>query len=150
MKMSSLQNTIFDMEKDEINWKDRYVQLSADFDNYRKNKEREIENIKFMANKDLIIELLPIMDCILLSEKNEEEIPTGVNNIFKMFVNVLDKNDVTTYGKVGDVFSEALHDAVSLTYGNNLPNDTISEVFKCGYTLKDNIIRHAQVAVEKN
>ena len=130
-----------------IDWQDRYIRLAADFDNFRKNKIIEIENIKKTANKDLMIDLLPIVDAITLAEKNDEQMPDGVRNILKMLMTALANNGLDKYGNVGDPFNDAIYDAVSLTYGEGLTPGIITDIVRYGYTLNDAIIRHAQVVV---
>ena len=131
----------------EIDWHDRYIRMYADFDNFRKKKAAEIENIRKTANKDLVIDLLPVVDAIMLAEKNEGEIPEGIKNILSMFNNVLAKHGLAKYGKEGDMFNDAIYDAVNLSINDGAKKGTITEIVKYGYTLNDNIIRHAQVVV---
>lgn len=130
-----------------IDWQDRYIRLAADFDNFRKNKIIEIENIKKTANKDLMIDLLPVVDAIMLAERNNEQMTEGVKNIFKMLTTTLTNRGLARYGKTGDKFNEAIYDAVSLTYNEGTVPGIITEIVKYGYTLNDAIIRHAQVVV---
>ena len=134
-------------KEETIDWEDRYIRLAADFDNFRKNKIIEIDNIKKMAKKDLMLDLLPVVDAIMLAEKNNEQMPEGVKNIFKMFNTALANNGLAKYGTAGDKFNEAIYDAVSLTYGEGLTPGIITDIVKYGYTLNDAIIRHAQVVV---
>lgn len=130
-----------------IDWEDRYVRLYADFENYRKKKALEIDSIRKTAKKDLMIDLLPVVDAIMLAEKNEAEIPDGVSNILKMFNSILAKNGLAKYGNTGDKFNEAIYDAVNITINDNVEKGTITDIVKYGYTLNDDIIRHAQVVV---
>lgn len=130
-----------------IDWQERYIRLAADFDNFRKNKVIEIDNLKKTANKELMIDLLPVVDAITLAEKNDEQMPDGVRNILKMLMTALANNGLVKYGNVGDKFNDAIYDAVSLTYGEGLTPGIITDIVRYGYTLNDAIIRHAQVIV---
>ena len=130
-----------------IDWEDKYVRLYADFENFRKKKALEIEDLHKTAKKDLMVDLLPVVDAITLAEKNEADIPEGIHNILKMFNNVLEKNGLAKYGNVGDKFNDAIYDAVSLSIDDNAERGIITEIVKYGYTLNNNIIRHAQVVV---
>jgi molecular chaperone GrpE len=131
----------------EIDWHDSFIRLYADFENFRKKKALEIDNIRRTAKKDLMIDLLPVVDAIMLAEKNEADIPEGVNNILKMFNNILAKNGLAKYGNAGDKFNDAIYDAVNVSIDDNAPKGTIIDIVKYGYTLNDDIIRHAQVVV---
>ena len=115
----------------EIDWHDSFIRLYADFENFRKKKALEIDNIRRTAKKDLMIDLLP----------------EGVNNILKMFNNILAKNGLAKYGNAGDKFNDAIYDAVNVSIDDNAPKGTIIDIVKYGYTLNDDIIRHAQVVV---
>lgn len=130
-----------------INWEDRYIRLAADFDNFRKNKTLEIDNIKRTAKKDLMLDLLPVVDAIMLAEKNGEQMPEGVKNILKMFMTTLTNNGLAKYGNAGDKFNETIYDAVGAVHYDGVETGIIHEIAKYGYTLNDSIIRHAQVIV---
>lgn len=130
-----------------INWEDRYIRLAADFDNFRKNKIIEIDNIKRTAKKDLMVDLLPVVDAIMLAEKNNEQMPDGVKNILKMFTTILVNNGLVKYGNEGDKFNEHIYDAVGAIHYDGLETGIIHEIVKYGYMLNDSIIRHAQVIV---
>lgn len=126
---------------------DDYVRLLADFDNFKKNKKIEVDNIKRMAKKDLMIDLLPVVDAIYLWEKSNEDAPQGVKNIIKMFMDTLKKNGLEKFGKIGEPFNDALYDAVNAYHADGLEKGIVDDIIKYGFTLNENIIRHAQVVV---
>lgn len=134
---------------DLIDYKEKYLQALADFENYKRHKEKEIERIRKNANKELILRLLPALDdCktayALSSDKN------GLELIYRKISNVINEFGVSEYGYEGETFDPNLHNAISLSNGNIVGNGNISEVFKNGYIMNGEIIRHADVVVEQS
>ena len=134
---------------DLIDYKEKYLQALADFENYKRHKEKEIERIRKNANKELILRLLPALDdCktayALSSDKN------GLELIYRKISNVINEFGVSEYGYEGETFDPNLHNAISLSNGNIVGNSNISEVFKNGYIMNGEIIRHADVVVEQS
>lgn len=134
---------------DLVDYKDKYLQVLADFENYKRHKEKEIERIRKTANKELILRLLPALDdCktayAMSSDKN------GLELIYRKISNVINEFGVSEYGYEGETFDPNLHNAISLSSGNIVGNGNISEVFKNGYIMNGEIIRHADVVVEQS
>ena len=97
----------------------------------------------------MILRLLPALDdCktayALSSDKN------GLELIYRKISNVINEFGVSEYGYEGETFDPNLHNAISLSNGNIVGNGNISEVFKNGYIMNGEIIRHADVVVEQS
>ena len=140
----------------EVYYKNMYIQILADFDNYRKRKESEIEKIKEIANIDIIKDLLLIVDDIetgiklsgFYNEGFEKRKDDGLMILYKEIAELLTKYGIEKYCEVGDMFDPDLHEAVCMSNDKRVERGCISEIIKPGYRKGSNIIRYAKVKVE--
>lgn len=139
-------------ELDKIN--DKFLRVSAEYQNYRKRTEKEKLDIYKYANEKFIQDLLPFMDdldrAMLAIDKTEEvkSIKDGVNIIKKSFEDFLKKEGVTLIKADGETFNPEFHHAV-LTEESEKDEGTILEELQKGYMLKDKVIRPTMVKVSK-
>ena len=134
---------------DLVDYKDKYLQALADFENYKRHKEIEIERIRKTANKELILRLLPALDdCKTAYAMSSDK--KGLELIYRKISNVINEFGVSEYGYEGETFDPNLHNAISISSGRRVGNGNISDVFKNGYIMNGEIIRHADVVVEQS
>lgn len=132
---------------------DKYLRQAAEFDNFRRRTAKERVELIQTASKDLIKDLLDVLDD---SERAQEQlekttdiqqIKEGVNLVFNKFRNTLTGKGLKPMEAVGAVFDVDLHDAVTeIDAGEDQKGKVVAEVQK-GYYLNDKIIRHAKVVV---
>ncbi len=129
---------------------DMLKRLQAEFENYRKRKEKEIEKIREHSNRELIYKLLNIMDNmeLALKSKDDKSLRQGLEMIYSQLVSVLEKEGLEKI-KDNKNFNPELHEAV-ITEKSEKEDGTILEVFQPGYKLKGKVIRTAKVRVAKN
>lgn len=133
--------------------KDKYVRLYAEYDNYRKRTSAEKLQIYDDATANAVKELLPLADSLTQAMAQfegkdvPEEFSKGVEMIAAQLKTCFEKLKVEPFGEVGDTFDPELHNAVSMTEDENLPENSISAVYQKGYKIGDKIIRHAMVVV---
>ncbi len=125
--------------------------LQADFDNYRKNFEREKENIIRLANEGLIKDLLIILDefGIVLDRLENERDKAGLNMIYKKLSGILERNGLKQIEAVGKKFDPHLHEAVHKEVSNK-EDGLILEEYQKGYMLKSKVIRPSRVKISEN
>jgi len=132
--------------------KDLLLRTQANFENFRKQTERRIEEIKEMAARDTILQLLPIMDDLDLAFKNlnpkleQETFVKGIELIYSQFTQILEKNDVKKISTQKQKFDPYLHEAL-MKVESDFPENTILEEFQKGYTLHGKMLRHARVKI---
>ncbi len=120
----------------------------ANFENYRKQTEKRIDEIRDLAGKKILADLLPILDNFNLALKNKEanqEFVQGMELIHNQFNNLLNEKGVEiikTKGKFDPYFHEAL-----MKVESELPESTIIEEFQRGYILNGKVLRHARVKI---
>ena len=134
--------------------RDKYLRLSAEFDNYRKRTMKEkAELIKNGAEKTLTA-ILPVLDDFERALKNMEAseetkaMKEGVELIFNKFQKILGQEGLQKIETEGKDFDVDFHEAIALIPAPS--EDLKGKILDCvqtGYTLNDKVIRHAKVAV---
>ena len=134
--------------------KDKYLRLSAEFDNYRKRTMKEKAELILNGGEKSISSILPIVDDFERALKNRETatdvaaVKEGVDLIFQKFVKILGEQGVKKIETENADFNTDLHEAIAQVPA---PSDEmkgkIIDCVKTGYTLNEKVIRHSQVAV---
>ena len=133
--------------------KDKYIRLYAEYDNYRKRTSAEKLQIYDDATARAITEILPMADSITqaLTQMEGKDVPEefskGIELIAQQLKTSMEKLKVEAFCEIGDTFDPELHNAVSMTEDENLPENSIAAVYQKGYKVGDKIIRHAMVVV---
>ncbi len=157
-----VQATISDDElkklKDNITELENKIKYSqAELINYRKRKDEETAGLLKFANKDLILELIPVADnferAIKLDDTNlNDELSKfldGFKMIYSHLTEVLKKFGVEEIETVGKVFDPNVHEALMTKSDPNRADEEVLECLLKGYTLKGKVIRAAKVVVNK-
>ena len=133
---------------------DKYLRLSAEFDNYRKRTLRERIELTKTAAESVMLSILPVMDDF---ERAMHSIETGLDFeatkegillIYNKFNEFSKQNGITEIDAVGKVFDTDLHEALTKIPA---PSDDLKgkivQVIQKGYYLNDKVIRFAKVVV---
>jgi len=135
--------------------KDRLLRLSAEFENYKKRKQREIDEFKKFANETIFRQILPVVDnlerAIASAETNsgEETLLEGVKLIHKDILKLLEMFNVKVVKAGNEPFDPNFHQAVTRQETDEFPENTVTTVLQNGYLLHDRLIRPAMVVVSK-
>jgi molecular chaperone GrpE len=134
--------------------KDQYLRKQADMDNFRKRLLREKEDGIAYANKQLLEDLITIIDnferAIQSSEsaKDFESFHDGIVMIEKEFVGMLERKwHLTRFESVGEEFDPMKHEAMMMEDSTEHDVQVVLQDFQKGYMLKDQVIRAAKVKV---
>jgi molecular chaperone GrpE len=144
------------LQKDAAEWKDKYIRLVAEFDNFRKRNAKERIELMQTAGKDVIVSLLDVLDD---SERAQKQIETsmdvnankeGVLLVFNKLRSSLQSRGLKAMESIQKEFNPDLHEAITEVPAPNdsLKGKVLDEVQK-GYYLNDKIIRFAKVVVGK-
>jgi molecular chaperone GrpE len=117
--------------------------LKADFDNFKKQKEREFLSIKKTHYAEVIKNFLEIYDSLERGKEIE-----GVSAILKQFEDVLKRFGVERIETEGAQFDPALHNALS-SVPSDLPEGRILEEVSSGFVFGGELLRPASVIVAK-
>ena len=136
---------------------DKHIRLKAEFDNYRKRKDKEIISLMKYEGEAVIKQFLNVLDDLErlneASEKNDkdnyEKLTEGISLIINNLEKQFSKLDVKTFTKLGDILNPELHDALMIRTEDDKHENEIIEIFEKGYLYKDRVIRHAKVVVNQ-
>lgn len=134
--------------------KDKYLRLSAEFDNYRKRTMKEKAELVLNGAEKTISSILPVLDDFERALQNMDQttdvkaVKEGVEIIYNKFLKVLKENGVKVIDAKGQLLNTDFHEAIAVIPA---PEETqkgkILDCVQNGYTLNDKVIRHAKVVV---
>lgn len=130
--------------------RDRHLRLLADFDNFRKRAERELEERTRYVLAEPIRELLPVLDNLeraLVAQGAEGDLIRGVEMTARQFLDVLRRFGVEPVPAVGARFDPRRHEAVMSVESPDVAEPTVVEELQRGYVLRDRLLRPALVRV---
>ena len=152
LKSSKSQN-ISDLKSKLKTSEDKHIRLLAEFDNYKKRKNNEIDKFIKYEGFDFFKSVLPILDDIdrtldLKDVKNNKSIFDGFSMIKTKIANLLESKDIVTYNSLDESFNPEFHEAIMMKKSKKDSNIVIEEYEK-GYMYKDKVLRHAKVVVSE-
>lgn len=133
---------------------DKYLRLSAEFDNYRKRTMKEKAELIKNGGEKAITAILPILDDLERAVKapdTSDEVKAmreGVELIYNKFLKVLSQEGLQKMETDGAEFDTDYHEAIALVPAPS--EDQKGKILDCvqtGYKLNDKVIRHAKVVV---
>jgi molecular chaperone GrpE len=134
--------------------KAQYARLAADFENFRKRTNKEKENLEKQAKKDIVTDLLPVIDNFERARtqlkpetEGEKGIHSSYQGVYKNLVDALKRMGVSAMRPEGTQFDPNLHEAMLREATNEHPEGTVIEQLMRGYQLGELVIRHAMVKV---
>ena len=131
-------------------WRDKYLRLQAEFDNFRKRTIKEKEASYGNGKADAIAKMLPIYDNLerALNQPTEDAAyKKGVEMTMNELVKIFSSLGVEIFGNVGDEFDPNIHNAIMHTEDESVAENTITMVFQKGIKMGDKIVRFAMVQV---
>jgi len=135
--------------------KDRVLRLAAEFENYKKRKQRESDEFKKFANEMVFRQLLTVVDnlerAISSTKKNSDEagLLEGVKLTYKEILKLFETFNVKPVEAENQMFDPNFHQAVTQIETDDFPENHVSTVLQKGYLLHDRLIRPAMVVVSK-
>ncbi|HOJ33543.1 MAG TPA: nucleotide exchange factor GrpE [Candidatus Hydrogenedentes bacterium] len=136
-------------ERDQL--RDQFLRSRAEFENFRKRKARDEEQFRLRAAKNLVLDLLPVLDHLELAMQHARDesggLVEGVAMVVKQFREVLARHGVEPVPAAGIAFDPSLHDAVMQREDPSVPNHTVLEEVQRGYMMGGQLIRPARVVV---
>ncbi|WP_299983253.1 nucleotide exchange factor GrpE [Desulfobacula sp.] len=154
-KAKAKKENINEVEEQLSTEKDRVLRLSAEFENYKKRKQRESDEFKKFANETIFRQLLTVVDnlerAISSTKKNsdEEGVLEGVKLTHKEIIKLFETFNVKPVEAENQLFDPNFHQAVTQEETDEFPENTVSKVLQKGYLLHDRLIRPAMVVVSK-
>ena len=134
--------------------KDKYLRLSAEFDNYRKRTMKEKAELILNGGEKSLSSILPVVDDFERAIKTMETatdvnaVKEGVELIYNKFMAVLAQNGVKVIGTKDQPLDTDYHEAIAVIPApSEAQKGKILDCVQTGYTLNDKVLRHAKVVV---
>jgi len=137
-----------------IDMNDKYLRLSAEFDNYRKRTLKEKMDLTKMGGEAVLLKILPVVDNLeravqAIRETSEiDAVKEGIELIYSKFEEFLKQNGVQAIECLNQDFDSDVQEAIT-----KIPSPTpeqkgkVVDVIEKGYFLHDRVIRFAKVVV---
>ena len=133
-------------------WKDKYIRLAAEFENYKKRTLKEKSELILNGSEKTVAAVLPIIDDFERATADKTDDPQAIKEgfelIYKKFMKTLESLGVNKIETDNADFNVDYHEAIAMV--PCMGDDKKGKVIDCvqtGYTLNDKVIRHAKVAV---
>lgn len=134
-----------------VEWKDKYIRLFAEFDNYKKRTMKEKAELILNGGEKTITALLPVLDDFerALADKGEDAtaVREGFQLIMKKLEKILEGLGVRPIDTKDKDFDVDFHEAIAMVPAGDDQKGKVIDCVQTGYTLNDKVIRHAKVAV---
>ena len=134
--------------------KDKYLRLSAEFDNYRKRTMKEKAELILNGGEKSLSSILPVVDDFERAIKTMETatdvnaVQEGVELIYNKFMAVLAQNGVKVIETKDQPLDTDYHEAIAVIPApSEAQKGKILDCVQTGYTLNDKVLRHAKVVV---
>lgn len=127
---------------------DKYLRLTADFENYRKRMNKDMAELMVNGGKDVIKDMLPIVDDMerALQAMTDENSKQGVTMIYNKLMQALQAKGLKEIEAKGQKFDEMVHEAVTqIPAPSEELKGTVIDVVEKGYYLNDKVLRYAKV-----
>ncbi len=129
--------------------------LMADFDNYRKRMERQIESKINQGKAELILKFVSIHDDLSRAietakqGKSDQVVIQGLEGILRNIETLFDAEGVKEIETTGTPFDPNIHDAISFKYDDTVPENTVIAEIRKGYMMSDKVLRPSLVEISK-
>lgn len=134
--------------------KDKYLRLSAEFDNYRKRTMKEKAELILNGGEKSLSSILPVVDDFERAIKTMETatdvqaVKEGVELIYNKFMATLAQNGVKVIETKDQPMNTDYHEAIAVIPApSEAQKGKILDCVQTGYTLNDKVLRHAKVVV---
>ena len=151
-----LQAQVDELTQQQEEMKDKYLRLSAEFDNYRKRTMKEKAELILNGSEKAFKAILPVIDdmeralATMQKATDVEAVKEGVELIYNKFIQILGQNGVQAMDTKEKELDTDYHDAIAII---DAPSEELKgKILDCvetGYTLNDKVLRHAKVVVGK-
>ncbi len=145
-------------QEETAQWKDKFMRLAAEFENYKRRTSRERVDMIKTAGKDVIVNMLPVLDDFdrafkasdKVTDESAKEALKGFELIYNKFKSTLDQKGLEVMECEGKEFDPEYHEALTeIPAPSPDLQGKIIDVLEKGYYLNDKIIRYAKVVVGK-
>ncbi len=142
---------------EDATWRERYIRLQAELDNFRRRWEQRFETETALARQEILRDMLPHADHLEMALQHGENLPDeraqeSVRNIqatLQAFLNTLKRYDVAPIDALGQPFDPNVHEAVGQVADGDVPSGHVARVLQTGYMQGDTLLQPARVLVRE-
>ncbi|WP_455381660.1 nucleotide exchange factor GrpE [Salinispira pacifica] len=152
--VDELTTRVAELETENSTLKDQYLRKSAEFENFRKRMQREKEESIAFGNKQLLLDIVPIIDDFERAIRSAEDskdfdaFHDGVVLIERQFTSMLERKwGLKRFESIGEEFDPSKHEAVTTEEKPEHDSSIVLEDYQKGYLLHDKVLRSAKVKV---
>ncbi len=139
------------LQEELMNERDRNLRTLADFNNYRRRRERDGRKFAGEGKREIILPLLSIIDDLENAMRwaggDEGPFVRGVRIIHQKLLVLLDTHGVVAFESFGTPFDHNLHEAVAMVEREDVEPGTVVDELRRGYLWNNELLRTAQVRV---
>lgn len=152
---ANLSEDIAKLKAEVEDWKQAYLRKQADFQNFSKRKEKELDELRKFSSEKIITKFLGSLDNLerameaSSASKDFDGLVKGVEMIINGLKDIMTSENVEEI-KTEGVYDPQYHHAVSVEDNPDFKEDEIIRVLQKGYTMKGKVIRPAMVTVKKS
>jgi molecular chaperone GrpE len=153
-EMEKIQKELQAFAERSIELQDKYLRLSAEFDNYRKRTLKEKSEMIRTASEDVLKKILPVVDDFerglnaLNIARDLEAVKQGMNHIYERFKEFLQQQGIKEISAMDQEFNTDFHEAVTkIPVTDENMKGKVVDVIEKGYYLHDKVIRYPKVVV---
>lgn len=152
---TNLSEDIAKLKAEVEDWKQAYLRKQADFQNFSKRKEKELDELRKFSSEKIITKFLGSLDNLerameaSSASKDFDGLVKGVEMIINGLKDIMTSESVEEI-KTEGVYDPQYHHAVSVEDNPDFKEDEIIRVLQKGYTMKGKVIRPAMVTVKKS
>lgn len=155
-EIQSLQEKLSAAETDAKEKYDQLLRVAAEFDNFKKRSQREIEEFRKYANESLLSALLPVVDNLerAISSTDVHDgspacLAEGVKLTFQEILKIFERFGVKPILSVNQPFDPSFHQAMFQEETTETPDNIVLKEMQRGYLIHDRLLRPAMVVVSK-
>lgn len=143
-----------DLEAKMAELQDRYLRLTAEYDNYRKRTLKEKLDLMNTSREELFLQILPVVDDFERAMNSVETaqdmnaVKEGMKLIYGKFKNFLNQQGIKEIDAKNKPFDTDLHEAVTkIPVQEKKKKGKVVDVIEKGYLLKEKVIRFSKVVI---
>jgi molecular chaperone GrpE len=154
-ELTAVKEDLYLAKESSISMSNKLRYVMADFDNYRKQLERQVDSRIDTNKAELLLKFLNIRDDYLRAleiakqSKSERAVIEGLVGILKNFDMLLRSEGVTEIETTGTPFDPNVHDAISFSDRSDEPENTVISEIRKGYILNNKVLRPSLVEISR-
>lgn len=153
--LAALKEELREARKSSDNNLNRLKYMMAEFDNYRKQMEKQIDSRIESGKAELLVKFLNLRDDYLRAlemakqSKSETVVIEGLEGILKNFDSLLRSEGVMEIETIGTPFDPNVHDAIGFSHQDGIEENIITKEIRKGYMLNNKVLRPSLVLISR-